>query len=160
MLDIVEELALEALAQSEVFAHKLPPTFASQSKAVDWSLRTILKCHESAALSIPSQLKWDQEKKQWVWRVDLASTAPHWRGWFTGLTDVFLALKAAKLLILAGTPHDKLDSRMTIAHMQGKFQLEILPKTGHIIQEDQSDAIATILLAFAHRCQQLFKLIK
>lgn len=55
-------------------------------------------------------------------------------GWFTDLSKHFLMTKAAKLLILAGT--DRLDKDLTIAQMQGKFQLVVFPTCGHAIQED------------------------
>jgi protein phosphatase methylesterase 1 len=51
-----------------------------------------------------------------TWRTDLFATAPHWRGWFTGLSEQFLALPAAKLLLLAGT--DRLDKPLMIGQMQ------------------------------------------
>lgn len=159
MLDIVEELALEALPNVGIFVHKYPPEFPTKNAAVEWSLKSILKNRESASLSIPSQLRWSEEREKWVWRVDLAETSKYWKDWFSGMTKCFLGLKASKILILAGTPHDKLCSSLTIAHMQGKYQLEILPKTGHIIQEDQSDAIAQIFLTFAKRCDKLFHLV-
>jgi hypothetical protein len=38
-------------------------------------------------------------------------------GWFDGLSNKFLATRAAKLLILAGT--DRLDKPLTIGHIQG-----------------------------------------
>jgi hypothetical protein len=38
-----------------------------------------------------------------VWRTDLFATEPHWRSWFEGLSDAFLAAPGAKLLLLAGT---------------------------------------------------------
>lgn len=38
------------------------------------------------------------------------------------------------MLLLAGT--DRLDKELTIAQMQGKFQLVLLPSCGHAIQED------------------------
>lgn len=55
-------------------------------------------------------------------------------GWFTGLSNLFLSVKVPKLLLLAGT--DRLDKDLTIAQMQGKFQLVVLPAVGHVIQED------------------------
>lgn len=40
-------------------------------------------------------------------------------GWFTGLSDKFLAARAAKLLVLAGT--DRLDTPLMIGQMQGAW---------------------------------------
>jgi hypothetical protein len=41
---------------------------------------------------------------------------------------MYLAVKAPKVLILAGT--DRLDKPLTIGQMQGKFQLVLLPQVG------------------------------
>lgn len=40
-------------------------------------------------------------------------------GWFDNLSVKFLSVKAAKLLVLAGT--DRLDKPLTIAQIQGKL---------------------------------------
>lgn len=54
-------------------------------------------------------------------------------GWFQGLSSAFLAARAARLLILAGT--DRLDKELMIGQMQGKFQMEVIPDTGHMLHE-------------------------
>ena len=41
-------------------------------------------------------------------------------------------VKTSKLLIIAGT--DRLDNELTVAQMQGKYQLVIVPESGHLIQ--------------------------
>jgi len=45
----------------------------------------------------------------------------------------FLAARTARLLILAGT--DRLDKELMIGQMQGKFQMEVVPGVGHMVQE-------------------------
>ena len=87
-----------------------------------------------------------------VWRTDLRSTVHYWKGWFTGMDDRFLNLKEGKVLILADTA--SLDRRLTIAQMQGKIQLHILAKSGHVIQEDQSTEVANILRNIVSRLRQ------
>eukprot|EP01113_Clastostelium_recurvatum_P032321 TRINITY_DN4137_c0_g1_i2.p1 TRINITY_DN4137_c0_g1~~TRINITY_DN4137_c0_g1_i2.p1 ORF type:complete len:368 (+),score=52.61 TRINITY_DN4137_c0_g1_i2:27-1130(+) len=87
--------------------------------------------------------------KRWFWRTPLARSEPHWAGWFSGLSDEFLSVKKAKMLLLAGT--DRLDRALTIGQMQGKFQLTVLPKVGHVIQEDDPTNTANTLLEFARR---------
>ena len=54
-------------------------------------------------------------------------------GWFTCLSRNFLAARTARLLVLAGT--DRLDKELMIGQMQGKFQLVVVPDTGHMIHE-------------------------
>lgn len=90
-----------------------------------------LKKLESAKVSIPSQLILKDGK--YVWRTDLFKSEIYWKGWFTNLSKIFLSVKAVKLLLLAGT--DRLDTDLTVAQMQGKYQLVLLP-CGHVIQED------------------------
>ncbi|UXI18897.1 hypothetical protein NH340_JMT04840 [Sarcoptes scabiei] len=92
----------------------------------------------------------NQTSNEFVWRIDLSKTEPYWMEWFTGLNQVFLSSKGgAKLLILAGV--DRLDGPMTVGQMQGKFQMQILPKVGHVIQEDDPDSVAQIVAHYLVR---------
>jgi hypothetical protein len=50
------------------------------------------------------------------------------------MSNLFLSAPAVKLLMVAGV--DRLDGPLTMAQMQGKFQLSVLPGVGHCIQED------------------------
>merc|ERR1712154_432539 len=85
----------------------------------------------------------------WKWRIDLARTEPHWRGWFQGLSARFLAVAGAKLLLLAGV--DRLDRELTVGQMQGKFQMQVLPQVGHTVHEDSPDRVAEVLAGFLVR---------
>lgn len=38
-----------------------------------------------------------QPQEQWVWRTALEATEPFWAGWYTGLSDAFLALPVPKV---------------------------------------------------------------
>jgi protein phosphatase methylesterase 1 len=73
--------------------------------------------------------------------------------WFSGLSDKFLSARAAKLLILAGT--ERLDKPLTIAQMQGKFQMHVYNESGHAVQEDEPERMATQLVEFSTRNQRL-----
>ena len=35
----------------------------------------------------------------WVWRTQLEQSAPYWEGWYTGLSDMFLALPVPKVRV-------------------------------------------------------------
>ena len=48
------------------------------------------------------------------------------------MSEHFLKGQGLKLLVATGT--DRLDTPLTIAQMQGKFQLVLLPNAGHCIQ--------------------------
>ena len=49
------------------------------------------------------------------------------------MSGKFLATRAARLLVLAGT--ERLDNELMIGQMQGKFQLAVIPGVGHMLQE-------------------------
>ena len=42
-------------------------------------------------------------KSKWIWRFNLKKSETYWEEWFQGLSDRFLSIPSAKLLILAGT---------------------------------------------------------
>lgn len=86
------------------------------------------KSPEAAQISLPSQLKKERaiDRDRYVWRTDLAATSPYWKGWYMGLSELFLSVPAPKILMLAG--NDRLDKTLTIGQMQGKFQISLLPQ--------------------------------
>ena len=87
---------------------------------------------------------------EYVWRINLTKTEPFWTEWFDDISNIFLGPKGgAKLLLLAGI--DRLDGPMTVGQMQGKFQMQILPKVGHTIQEDDPDSVAEVVAAYLIR---------
>ena len=63
---------------------------------------------------------------RWRWRTDLAASQPFWEGWYQGLSDLFMGLKVPKLLVLADT--NRLDTPLTVAQMQGRFQMQLVPQ--------------------------------
>ena len=85
----------------------------------------------------------------YIWRIDLSKTEPHWTGWFTGLSNKFLDVPASKMLILAGV--DRLDRDLTIGQMQGKFQMQVLPQAGHAVHEDAPEKMAEAMATFLIR---------
>lgn len=155
VLDVVEGTALAALPGMNAVVSSRPSSFPSLTKAVSWAVKAgMLKNVSSARVSIPPQLvplerdgRGDVTK--YGWRTDLMATSPFWMGWFQDLSTAFLAAPCAKILILAGT--DTLDKPLTVAHMQGKFKLVVLPAVGHVVQEDDPESTATALLSFANR---------
>ncbi len=54
-----------------------------------------------------------------MWRVNLKETECYWKGWFEGLSKMFLSLPIPKLLLLAGI--DRLDKELTIGQIQGIY---------------------------------------
>jgi len=85
----------------------------------------------------------------YAWRIDLSRTEKYWKGWFEGLSKMFLACPVAKMLLLAGV--DRLDKELTVGQMQGKFQIQVLPQCGHAVHEDSPDKVADVFAAFLVR---------
>ena len=91
----------------------------------------------------------DTDKRGYTWRIDLATTESHWKGWFQGLSSLFLSSPVPKVLILAGT--DRLDKELTLGQIQGKYQFNVLPRCGHLVHEDAPDSVADIIGDFMVR---------
>ncbi|PSN37996.1 Protein phosphatase methylesterase 1 [Blattella germanica] len=91
----------------------------------------------------------DTQSRKYVWRIDLARSEKYWSGWFKGLSQTFLSCPVPKMLLLAGI--DRLDKDLTVGQMQGKFQLQVLPQSGHAVQEDVPDKVAEALATFMVR---------
>ena len=154
----------ETLRATETFLAKRPKAFATKTDAVAWFVRSGLTTNlASARVSAPSQIRRvtgtymeendvgraNETCKRFVWILDARATAPHWRGWFEGLSRTFLSAKCAKLLVLAGA--DRLDDELTIAQMQGKFQTVLVPGAGHAVHEDEPRATADAIAGFVKR---------
>eukprot|EP00386_Alphamonas_edax_P001388 GDKI01004156.1.p1 GENE.GDKI01004156.1~~GDKI01004156.1.p1 ORF type:complete len:343 (+),score=79.15 GDKI01004156.1:123-1151(+) len=152
VVDVVEGTALEALPHMHSVVSRLPTAFENQREAVTWAVKSgTLLNRESASVSVPSQLTHDTHTGLWRWRCDLMKTQPFWDGWFRGMSNIFLSAPCTKLLILAG--NDRLDKPLLIAQMQGRFQLTIVPHSGHVVEEDQPQHVAESLIEFVRRYQ-------
>jgi len=151
LVDIVEGSAIRALPAMRALAESRPKTFASMEDAEAWvSTRGGGTTNaRSMALTLPSQLRAIDDSGRVGWRTNVLATEPYWTSWYRGLSKRFLATRAPKLLVLAGS--DRLDTELTIAQMQGKFQMTLLPKAGHAIQEDDPEAVTTALENFIER---------
>lgn len=79
----------------------------------------------------------------------MSRTEQFWKGWFENLSNKFLDAPIPKLLILADI--DKLDKTLQIGQMQGKFQLQVLARTGHAVHEDQPHHVAETLGSYLIR---------
>ncbi|TMW59490.1 hypothetical protein Poli38472_004559 [Pythium oligandrum] len=151
VIDVVEGTAVASLDHMHRILSKRPSVFSSPEQAVHWALQSgTVRNAEAAAVSIPSQLTEGDHHGTYKWRTDLASSAPYWKDWFLGLSEQFLSLKAAKVLVLAGS--DRLDTALMRGQMMGKFELRLLYGSGHAIQEDCPDQLAQALVDFCGRC--------
>lgn len=68
---------------------------------------------------------------------------------FLGLSKLFLSCDCPKLLLLAGV--DRLDRDLTVGQMQGKFQMHVVPKSGHAVHEDAPEQVADCIASFLTR---------
>ncbi|KAJ5070816.1 protein phosphatase methylesterase-1 related [Anaeramoeba ignava] len=147
LIDAVEGTAMESLPNLERVIKNRPHSFSSISEAIEWAYQAHLtKSEISAKISVPSQLVKISKNNttKYLWRTNLIHTKKYWHGWFEGLSELFLSIQGCfKVLFLSNI--DFLDRPMTIAHMQGKFQLSIAYHTGHAIQEDDPFKVAKVL---------------
>ena len=148
-IDVVEGSALEALKNMQAYLANRPASFDSLDAAIEWHSRSrTIRNSASAAISTPPLLR-QMPNGRWTWRTDLSPTEAYWEQWFGGMSKDFLAGKAAKLLLLAGT--DRLDKELMIGQMQGKFQLQVFPEAGHFVQEDLPEQTAELIAEFFKR---------
>lgn len=152
VVDVVEGTAMASLVHMQKILSNRPRHFPSVAKAIEWSVKGgSLRNIDSARVSVPSTLKFDDERECYVWRTHLEKTENYWKRWYEGLSEMFLSCPVPKLLLLAGT--DRLDRSLTIGQMQGKFQMIVIRHTGHAIQEDVPDEFASVVLNFISRNQ-------
>ena len=156
VIDAVEGVALGAIdAGRRVFADR-PRFFDSPEAAVKWSLtHGPLRGYLSASVSVPDQLRKVVDpqtgKPAWTWRTDVLASSVYWEEWFAGLSNAFLSVRCPKLLVLAGI--ENLDTALTAAHMQGKFQLFVMSsvQAGHFVHEDAPGQTSSLLVEFLMR---------
>eukprot|EP00276_Gloeochaete_wittrockiana_P011384 CAMPEP_0184650268 /NCGR_PEP_ID=MMETSP0308-20130426/7783_1 /TAXON_ID=38269 /ORGANISM="Gloeochaete witrockiana, Strain SAG 46.84" /LENGTH=297 /DNA_ID=CAMNT_0027083667 /DNA_START=101 /DNA_END=994 /DNA_ORIENTATION=+ len=149
VIDVVEGTALQSLAYMQTYLHNRPSSFDSVEKAIEYVIRSgAVKNPLSARISVPPQIK-ASSNGRFTWRTNLFESERHWTGWFANMSQLFLSARVPKLLITAGT--DRLDKTLTIAQMQGKFQLLLFYGVGHVVQEDNPDKTATALEEFVQR---------
>ncbi|KAI3765391.1 hypothetical protein L2E82_15424 [Cichorium intybus] len=150
VVDVVEGTAIASLMHMQKILSNRVQHFPSLEKAIEWNARSgNLRNIESARISIPGTVKYDESQQCYRHRARLEETEQYWRGWYEGLSDKFLSSPVPKLLLLAGT--DRLDRALTIGQMQGKFQMVVVRHTGHAIQEDVPDEFASLILNFISR---------
>ncbi|XP_066256685.1 protein phosphatase methylesterase 1 [Euwallacea similis] len=95
------------------------------------------------AFKRPKTTESQSNEDPYLWRIDLSQTETYWQQWFQGLSEKFLGTSCPKILILANI--FGLDTKLTVGQMQGKFQLQVLAKTGHAVHEDQPRQVAELL---------------
>lgn len=159
VIDVVEGTAMSALPYMVHWLRARPASFGSVQKAVRYVTKAgHVRNTESARLSVPPQLVRATNKDRWTWRTDLEQSERYWRGWFQGLSSLFLSVDVSKMLVLASV--DRLDKHLMIAQMQGKFQNILIPTAGHAVHEDQPDQTAKVINDYLERNLFLGRLVE
>ncbi|KAL6525304.1 hypothetical protein OROMI_030897 [Orobanche minor] len=108
VVDVVEGTAMSSLIHMQKILSNRVQHFSTIEKAIEWSVKGgFLRNIESARVSIPSTLIYDDSRKCYTHRARLEETEQYWRGWYEGLSDKYLSCPVPKLLLLAGA--DRLD---------------------------------------------------
>uniref|UniRef100_H2ZP68 Protein phosphatase methylesterase 1 n=1 Tax=Ciona savignyi TaxID=51511 RepID=H2ZP68_CIOSA len=174
VIDVVEGTAMASLNTMHRVLQDRPTSFASYERANEWCVKSgYVRNLESARVSMVGQLKKAENPTSTphqsistvneddaqitvrnstsclVWRTNLQASSQFWEGWFKGLSANFLSVSAPKMLMLAGV--DRLDRELTIGQMQGKFQMQVLPKSGHAVHEDCPQKVAEAISNFLKR---------
>ncbi|KAI6039911.1 Alpha/Beta hydrolase protein [Pisolithus marmoratus] len=166
VLDVVEGTAMEALPHMHALLNTRPEGFGSIEEAIEWHVNThAINNPTSARVSVPSILVPREsslspctranQSFEYRWRTPLRSTSPYWETWFASLSSLFLSIRTARLLVLAGT--ERLDTPLMIGQMQGKFWLEVMSGrgVGHLVHEDDPTRLAEILSDFWRKNERL-----
>ena len=140
IIDVVEGTAMDALPFMEQIVKNRPVHFPDLQSVIKYGVQGgQVRERKSARVSMPAQVIETIDKptglKKYVWRTDLLATKEYWTEWFRGLTQAFLSLSTKKMLFLAGA--ERMDTDLTVAHMQGKYEMNVIADCGHVIQEDQ-----------------------
>ncbi|KAI1289779.1 Protein phosphatase methylesterase 1 [Halotydeus destructor] len=139
--DGVPASGIEFTAKQEMAADIAPPSVGDMIAEVNEDDEQPMNVEAQNLPDSPQSL---------VWRTDLMKSEPFWKGWFEGLSNMFLSSTAsAKMLLLAGV--DRLDKTMTVGQMQGKFQMQVLPQCGHAVHEDVPEKVAQVIAQFLIR---------
>lgn len=88
-----------------------------------------------------------ESPNRYVWRTDLREVIEYWNDWFVNMSTKFLAPQVPKLLALAEDDH-LLDAELKTALQQEKFQLLVMPNSGHSVEEDEPELLAREVVAF------------
>ena len=148
VLDTIEGIALAAMPGMRHIVTSRPQSFKSPREAIRYVASSGEMMNEESS-AVSTQGRVHLENGKYVWTTNLLPSEPFWVPWFKGFAQLFINAPTYKIIILPNI--DRLDTPFTIAHMQGKFQLEIVQGTYHCIHEDSPGSIAEILKNFLER---------
>jgi protein phosphatase methylesterase 1 len=83
VVDVVEGTAISSLIHMQKILSNRMQHFPSIEKAIEYSVRGgSLRNIDSARVSIPTTLKYDDSKHCYVYRTRLEETEQYWKGWY------------------------------------------------------------------------------
>ncbi|ETO14275.1 hypothetical protein RFI_23093 [Reticulomyxa filosa] len=158
VIDVVEGTALDSLQHMPLIIDGRPKQFTHLWECIHYCVSSgMIRNHLSARLSVPPMFRWDEQLRVFKWRTDIMKSKPFWEDWFVGMSDLFLTIPCAKLLMLAGPLFlcvytDRLDKPLMIGQMQGKYELAVMGLgVGHAVHEDTPHKVAEKLSTFIVR---------
>jgi protein phosphatase methylesterase 1 len=149
VIDTIEVTSIESLPQMKQLLLSRPQFFANAQEAIRYiSVCGEMHNLESAAVSAGGRFKPVGDGRL-TWKVDFLACEHEWKGWFLGFADTFLKTSNYRVLVLPDI--NRLDTPFTIAHMTGKFQLEIVLGANHCVHEDNPTHMAAMLAKLVSR---------
>ncbi|PNX97278.1 protein phosphatase methylesterase 1-like [Trifolium pratense] len=83
VVDVVEGTAMASLIHMQKILSNRMQHFSSIEKAIEWSVRAgTLRNVDSARVSVPATIKYDDSRKCYVYRTELEKTEQYWKGWY------------------------------------------------------------------------------
>jgi protein phosphatase methylesterase 1 len=143
VMDTIEVSSIESLPQMKQVLLTRPQFFANPQEAIRYiSICGEMHNIESAVVSAGGRFK-TVEDGRLTWKTDFMACEHEWKGWFQGFAELFVKTNNYRILVVPDI--NRLDTPFTIAHMTGKFQLEVVLGTNHCIHEDNPKHIAGML---------------
>ena len=154
LLDFVEGTAVPAIPAALAALAATPRALASVDEAVAWALGTG-QMHSAAAarLALPFALVQQQQQQGLGWRAEAsgvlgALSEALLAEWFGGASAAFMACRGLPRKLLLARLESLADRELTVGHMQGRFQVEVLRESSHCLHMDQPLRAAQALLPF------------
>lgn len=151
--------AAAAPAAQAALLGALPRAFPSAAAAAAWAAAASVEsgCATGGgghAAAVAAALVAGEGDGDLAWgcraALDAAADPAALAAWLGGASDAFLAARCPKLLLLASAGSLSSDKALTVASMQGKFQVKVVA-AGHWMHEEAPELCAAALAGFLGR---------
>ncbi|KAF9385119.1 hypothetical protein CPB97_005126 [Podila verticillata] len=151
ILDVAQSMSAIPIEVIKKGVSMRPLSFDSLEAVVEFGvLSRDVRNLNSARISYPAMVTASPTPEspiRYVWKTDLREVINYFSDWFVNMTAKFLAPQVPKLLVLAEDDH-LLDAELKAALQQEKFQLLVMPNSGHGVEEDEPELLAREVVAF------------